>query len=83
MRKTIYSPSHQIFCSLLREERQKAGFSQNMLAEKLNKPQSFVAKVENGERRVDVVELLTIINTLGADPVKFIRKLQSQSALPI
>jgi ribosome-binding protein aMBF1 (putative translation factor) len=82
MHKTIYSPSHQIFCSLLREARQKAGFSQNMLAEKLNKPQSFVAKIENGERRVDVVELLTIINTLGGDPVKFIRKLQNQSTPP-
>jgi ribosome-binding protein aMBF1 (putative translation factor) len=64
---------------LLRAERQKAGFSQNMLADKLNKPQSFVAKVEKGERRVDVIEFLTIISTLGADPVQFIREMQKSS----
>ena len=50
-----------------------------MLAEKLNKPQSFVAKIEMGERRVDLLEFLTIINAMGADPVRFIRKLRSQS----
>lgn len=80
MQKTIDSPLHQIFCSLLRAERQKAGLSQNMLADKLKKPQSFVAKVEKGERRVDVVEFLAIINTLGADPVKFIRELQKAAS---
>lgn len=79
MRKTIHSPAHQTFCSLLREERQKAGLSQTLLAEKLNKPQSFVAKIEMGERRVDLLEFLTIINAMGADPVRFIRKLRSQS----
>ncbi|MDD3276796.1 MAG: helix-turn-helix transcriptional regulator [Kiritimatiellales bacterium] len=76
MRKTIHSPASQIFCSLLREERQNAGLSQNMLAEKLNRPQSFVAKIEKGERRVDLVEFLTITHAMGIDPVKFIRKLQ-------
>jgi transcriptional regulator with XRE-family HTH domain len=79
MRKTIHSPASQIFCSLLREERQAARLSQNMLAEKLNRPQSFVAKIEKGERRVDLVEFLTIINAIGADPIKFIRKFQKSS----
>jgi len=78
MRKTIHSPAHKTFCSLLREERQRAGLSQTMLAEKLNKPQSFVAKIEMGERRVDLLELLTIITAMGTDPVRFIRKLRRQ-----
>lgn len=76
MRKTIHSPASQTFCSLLREERQKAHLSQEKLAEKLNKPQSFVAKIERGERRVDLVEFVTIAKAIGIDPAKFIRKLE-------
>lgn len=39
------------------------------LTQKLHKPQSFVSKFECGERRVDVIEFLTIMNALGADPL--------------
>lgn len=76
MLKSIHSPAQQVFCSLLRDERKKAGLSQNLLAERLNKPQSFVAKVEKGERRLDLLEFLAISSALGADPVNIIRKLQ-------
>jgi transcriptional regulator with XRE-family HTH domain len=81
MRKTVHSPASQTFCSLLRAERQKARLSQERLAEKLNRPQSFVAKIENGERRVDMIEFLTITNALGIDPVKFIRRFQKETNL--
>jgi transcriptional regulator with XRE-family HTH domain len=80
MHKTIHSPASQTFCSLLRAERQKARLSQEKLAEKLNRPQSFIAKIEKGERRVDLVEFLTIADAMGLDPVKFIRKLQKDIA---
>jgi transcriptional regulator with XRE-family HTH domain len=82
MRKTIHSPASQAFCSLLRAERQKAHLSQEKLAEKLDKPQSFIAKIENGERRVDMVEFLTVAAAIGIDPAKFIRKFQKQTLLP-
>lgn len=39
------------------------------LAQKLNKPQSFVSKFECGERRLDVIEFLTIMDALGVDPL--------------
>ena len=79
MRKTIHSPASQTFCSLFREERQRAHLSQERLAEKLKKPQSFVAKIEKGERRVDLIEFLTIAHAMGMDPAKFVRKLQKLS----
>jgi transcriptional regulator with XRE-family HTH domain len=44
-----------------------------MLAEKLGKPQSFVAKYEGGERRIDLVEFIAIARALDADPVKLFR----------
>ena len=42
--------------------------TQAVLAGKLERPQSFVAKYEKGERRLDVVEFLEIARQLGADP---------------
>jgi hypothetical protein len=41
----------------------------------LKKPQSFVAKYEGGERRLDVVEFIAIVRALGADPLKLIAAL--------
>ncbi|HEY2528198.1 MAG TPA: hypothetical protein VGJ20_09670 [Xanthobacteraceae bacterium] len=45
------------------------------MAKRLGKPQSFVAKYEGGERRVDVVEFIAICRTISADPIKLLRKL--------
>lgn len=57
------------------EARNKAGLTQHELAKRLGKPQSFVAKYEGGERRVDVTELITICRAISADPVKLMKKL--------
>jgi transcriptional regulator with XRE-family HTH domain len=43
------------------------------LAKKLGRPQSFVAKYEGGERRIDVVGFVAIARALDADPVKVFR----------
>ena len=53
--------------------RHAAGVRQQKLAEKLGKPQSFVAKYEGGERRIDLVEFIAIARALDADPVKLFR----------
>jgi hypothetical protein len=57
----------------LAEARKKAGITQTQLAMKLGRPQSFVAKYEGRERRLDVAEYLMIARTLGADPLKLLR----------
>jgi hypothetical protein len=43
------------------------GSSQRELADRLGKPQSFVAKVERGERRIDVIEFIAIAKAIGRD----------------
>lgn len=48
--------------------RKNAGIAQAELAGRLKRPQSFVAKYELGERRVDVVEFVEIARALGRDP---------------
>jgi transcriptional regulator with XRE-family HTH domain len=73
--KTLNSAEHAEFCALLIETRQKAGLTQHQLARKLRKPQSFVAKYEGGERRVDLIEFLTIAQAMDVDAVALLRAL--------
>jgi len=73
--KSVHSAGQAAFCAAMTAARKAAGLTQQQLAEKLRRPQSFVAKYENGERRVDVIEFIEICRILGTDPVKLIRGL--------
>ena len=53
-----YEANYNHFLVKLREARREIGLTQEQVATILGKPQSFVSKCENGERRVDIVELL-------------------------
>lgn len=61
---------------LLRSVRKEAGISQQDLAKRLNKPQSFVSKYESGERRLDILELRDICISIGLDFTTFILRLE-------
>jgi transcriptional regulator with XRE-family HTH domain len=63
--KSLYSVEYRQLCAILRETRQAAGLTQVQLAAALDVPQSFVSKVESGQRRVDVIELVHIARALG------------------
>ena len=75
MQKTIYSQQHQRLRELLIEVRKKADLTQVEVAERLGKPQSFVAKYEGGERRLDVVEFIAVAKALELDPKALIDRL--------
>jgi len=66
--KTIYSDANKILLDWLSGKRLLLGITQQQLSEKLNRPQSFVSKYENGERRLDLIELIDICNALSSDP---------------
>jgi len=70
MQKTLKSADYQRLVDLLVAARHRAGLSQHQVAKALSRPQSFIAKYEGGERRIDVVEFVTIARALGADPIK-------------
>jgi transcriptional regulator with XRE-family HTH domain len=65
MRKTLHSPDYGRFLALLKQARKDPGVVQQDLAERRGKPQPFVAKVERGERRLDVIEFIAIATALG------------------
>lgn len=68
MPKTIRSPQHQALLDLLVATRGEAKLTQAVVAERLGRPQSFVAKVENGERRLDIIEFVALVEALGGEP---------------
>src|ERR1700709_594911 len=68
--KSVHSSDQAAFCKLMVGARKAAGLPQHAPALRLKKPQSFVAKYEGGERRLDVVEFIAIARALGADPLK-------------
>lgn len=63
--KSIYSDDYISIISALRTIRINKNITQVEMANLLNVTQSFISKVENRERRLDVVELLTWIDVLG------------------
>jgi transcriptional regulator with XRE-family HTH domain len=63
--KTIRSKRHKRLIELVVAERKKAGIRQVQLAKKLKRSQTWIARLESGERRLDVVELLDLAEAIG------------------
>jgi transcriptional regulator with XRE-family HTH domain len=80
MSKSIHTPLSKRLCHLLARYRKTAGLTQTELATAIHRPQSFVSKVELGERRIDVIELIELLSALRADPVAFIAALTRKRA---
>ncbi|GKX55031.1 transcriptional regulator [Leminorella grimontii] len=75
---SIYSSEYQLVIKSLREARMQKGITQERLAQALKRPQSFVAKVESGERRLDVIEFAYIARLLGIDPALLLQKIMAK-----
>lgn len=67
LRRDPNAPAYVMLRSRLVAARKAAGFSQEALARQLGKPQSFIAKLERGERSIDVVELVAIGRLIALD----------------
>jgi transcriptional regulator with XRE-family HTH domain len=76
--KFIHSNGHQKLCDLIRRTREAKGITQIALADKLAVPQSFVSKVETGERRLDILELRAVCLALGVPLKKFVQALEKE-----
>jgi transcriptional regulator with XRE-family HTH domain len=68
MAKSFHTPAYDHFRAHLTAAREKAGLTQADVAAKLHRPQSFVSKYENGERRLDVVEFIQVCIALDVEP---------------
>lgn len=75
MQRAFLSPRYLAFIEALIAERKAANLTQAVVADRLGKPQSYVAKYENHERRIDVIEFLEIADAIGFSASKLIKKL--------
>jgi transcriptional regulator with XRE-family HTH domain len=76
MTKSIYSERLELLCAFLVEARSEAGLTQRQLAARLKRPHSYVAKVEIGERRLDVIEFIEICEKIGIEPSQLVKDVQ-------
>ena len=67
MKKSIYTTESAELREILRETRRQAKLSQRDLAAKLAVSPSWVAKVETGERRIDLIEFGWFVAACGCD----------------
>lgn len=65
-----------MFLDLLRQQRSSLGLTQADIAIRLDATQSFISKVERGERRLDLVELHSWCAALGISLGEFVTRFE-------
>lgn len=67
MAKSIHSNEYKNVLKKLQKARSEAGFTQVEVSQKLKKPQSYISKIERGERRIDITELSILAKIYGKE----------------
>ncbi len=68
-----YSTEHQALVERLIDARKKSGLTQVEVAEKLNQSQSYISKIENNQKKIEVIELKRLAKLYGVDPSKLLK----------
>ncbi len=74
MAQSTHHRHYRALLAVLRQAREGLGMSQAALGERLGNTQTFVSKVERGERRLDVVEFVEWCQALDAAPEEIFGK---------
>jgi DNA-binding XRE family transcriptional regulator len=77
--KAPYSERHRRLREILAQLRKDCGMTQAELSAAIRRPQSFVAKIERGERRLDTVELFDLVRAMKQDPFEALRRWEESS----
>jgi transcriptional regulator with XRE-family HTH domain len=75
--KSLYSERWEQLLEIMKRSRKEHGLTQAQLAKILGRPQSLIAKIESGERKLDVCQFLDYVEAIGTDPVVLIQELQA------
>lgn len=73
MTKAIYLKEYKLIAEKLKKARIESGLTQEIVAEKIKKPQSYISKVEQGEQRIDIIELQHFAKLYKKDINNFIK----------
>ncbi len=81
MEKSIFTREHKIFTETLRAAREKSAMTQVDLAAKLRITQSYLSKVERGQRRLDLVQVRDWCHALGTTLPEFVADFERRVGL--
>lgn len=82
MSGSVFTDAHEVAIRTLVALRRQRGVTQVQLAERLAKPQSFISKIEQRQRRLDLMEFCQIVMALNADPAAVLQDILRHSGLP-
>lgn len=75
LEKTLQSDRHKALIDTLVKQRKSVGMSQQELANAIDEYQSYIARLESGQRRLDVIEFIRMCSFLELDPISVIQDL--------
>ena len=81
MFKSLHSKEYSLLVGWLKEQRLGQKLTMRDLGAKLGVPHSLIGKVEQGERRLDVIEFLQYCNALKVDPIEGMEKIMESLVL--
>lgn len=79
MASSLHSGKYQVFREMIVKIRKESELTQVQIAKELGKPQSYISKIENGERRIDFTEFVEIASLLKIDIQQFIKTYQKKT----
>jgi transcriptional regulator with XRE-family HTH domain len=76
MPKSVFSGAHRHIVDVLVAARRRSGLTQEQVAERIGKDQSFMSLIENSQRRVDVLEFFALARAMDADALEMLREIE-------
>jgi transcriptional regulator with XRE-family HTH domain len=73
--KEIGSPRHEMLRKLIKSQRQQAELSQEEVAKRIGRGQTFVSAVERGQHKLGVLEFLEFAEAIGFDAPAALRRI--------
>lgn len=78
MKKSLNSQEQKILLEMLYQLRVASSLRQSDLADSLKVPQSFISKIESGERRIDLIELRAILKCFNTNIIVFVTEFEKR-----
>ena len=80
MARDLNSPRYTKLREMIVASRKGAGLSQGAVAQRLGRPQSYIADIERSERRIDVIEFVALGEAIGFDCSSILRAVVAERA---